>query len=77
MGATTDDCPFCGLAYQDFRTGLTFQDVKSMFWVNDPDSATWKYKRRNTVLGKWHQIKQELWARHLDGCAKDHEEVPF
>ena len=63
-----DDCPYCGAKYSEFRTGLTFADVKQMFWTASPDSADWKYCRRNTVLGKWHEIKVELWDRHLDGC---------
>ena len=31
--------------YEDFRTGLTFAEVKSMFWISDLDSSKWKYKR--------------------------------
>ena len=75
--ATDECCPYCGLKYQDLRTGLTFADVKSMYWSSSEDSKDWKYKRRNTVLGKWREIKQQLWQRHLDGCSQEPEEVPF
>jgi len=40
------------------------------------DPKLWRYKRRGTVLGKWHQIKLELWERHDYECclSVDHEE---
>lgn len=47
--------------YDQFRTGLTFSDVRSMLWSNDFDSSTWKYKRRRTVLGIWHSLKLDMW----------------
>lgn len=54
-------CPKCGLAYDDFRTGHTYQDIYDILWPR-------KWKRRNTVLGKWHEIKLGLWAHHLETC---------
>lgn len=65
---TGDTCPRCGLSYADFRTGYTYADIFGMFWVGSDDPAEWVYKRRHTVLGKWHQIKLELWSEHLDTC---------
>jgi len=47
--------------YDEFRTGLTFSDVQSMLWSESEDSADWRYKRRGTVLGLWHSIKQDLY----------------
>ena len=72
-------CAHCGLKYQDFRTGLTFSEVRNLYWVANPDSDTWKYKRRNTVLGKWREIKLEMWAEHLYMCADaaQEDDVPF
>lgn len=75
MSSYVPPCPFCGERYEDFRTGLTFADVKAMYWVEDPDSAKWKYKRRYTVLGKWRQIKLSLWDRHLEGCEKENAKI--
>lgn len=51
-------------AYNKFRTGLTFQDVRQMFWVFDEDPRTWKNVTRHTVLGKWRELKMEMWAQH-------------
>ena len=66
-------CPACGLKYRELHTGLTYQDVFLMLWVPDTpekptDASGWRYKKRNTVLGKWHQIKQEMWCHHLTEC---------
>lgn len=68
-----DECPACGLRYRDLRTGLNYYEVYLMLWVPDDDSkpmdtSEWQYKRRGTVLGKWHQIKQEMWRYHLREC---------
>lgn len=52
--------------YATFRTGLTFGDVRRMLWVHSPDPADWRYKRRRTVLGFWHQLKLQLWAQYID-----------
>lgn len=54
------------LTYDEFRTGLTFREVRRMLWVNNDDPATWRYKRRRTVLGFWHQLKLQLWNQYLD-----------
>jgi hypothetical protein len=63
-----DFCPICGLEYKDLRTKLTFKKVYSMFWTDSEDSNQWRYKRRHTILGKWHQIKKEMWQEHLHMC---------
>lgn len=44
--------------YCDFRTGLTYADVYYMIWSR-------KWKRRKGVLGKWCQIKREMYAEYL------------
>ena len=67
-------CPHCGAKYSELRTGLTFGEVRGMLWVYSDDSNEWQYKRRNTVLGKWCQIKQEMWAEHLYCCEQMAEE---
>jgi hypothetical protein len=61
------------LDYGDFRTGLTFADVKAMLWSGDPDPSTWRYRRRHTVLGHWRQIKQQLYAEYLERWEQDRE----
>jgi len=63
-----EECPICGLRYDDFRTDLTFREVWMQFWSGDPDPTTWVNKRRRTVLGRWHQIKESMWREHLEMC---------
>ncbi len=61
-------CDVCGLEYDDFRTGETFQSVLDTLWVGIEDPEYWNYKGRHTVLGRWHEIKQSMWADHLMQC---------
>lgn len=49
------------IPYAQFRTGLTYRDVYEMLWSPDEDRATWRHKSRGVVLGKWHQIKREMY----------------
>lgn len=65
-----DECPICGLKYRDLRTGYSYAEVRMLLWVADPDYSKWKYKRRHTVLGLWHQIKQAEWREHLLQCER-------
>jgi hypothetical protein len=66
-------CPYCDLKYTDFSTGYTYQDIYDMFWSTDSDPASWSYKRRNTILGQWHELKISLWGEHI--YAHEHPEV--
>jgi hypothetical protein len=52
--------------YDDFRTGLTFREVRRMLWSPSTDSSTWRHKRRGTVLGLWRQIKREMYERYAN-----------
>lgn len=81
-----DACPGRGILYKDFRTRqpLTYYDVYLMLWVPEDedkpmDTSDWRYKRRHTVLGKWHQIKQEDWRAHIRDCdgPPPEDELPF
>lgn len=65
-----EKCEHCGLAYNDLRTGETYKSVREMLWSGSDDSSTWVYKRRNTVLGKWHEIKLVMWGEHLELCQR-------
>jgi hypothetical protein len=33
-------------------------------------TGDWRYKRRGTVLGYWHMVKRQEWARHQDLCQR-------
>lgn len=68
-------CPYCGLVYNDMRTGLTYSCIYSMLWSANEDPSTWRYKRRHTVLGLWHSIKRDQWHEHLHWCEKIEEEL--
>lgn len=61
-------CSRCGMHYDAFRTGLTYNDVFLMLWSYSEDPSTWKYKRRHTVLGLWHSIKQDMFRQHVAEC---------
>ena len=61
-------CPHCGFQYKDLRTGHTYRDIYVLLWVASEDSSKWRYKRRHTILGKWHQLKMELWNEHIWAC---------
>jgi len=61
-------CPVCGLKYKNLQTGLCYDEVFQMLWRTSEDSKEWRYKRRRTVLGLWHQIKQEYWKQHKEMC---------
>jgi len=69
--------------YRKFRTGFTYKEVSDMLWSYDEDPATWhvsnatgyrnsegkkKGTRRHSVLGKWREIKLDMWARVLNEC---------
>lgn len=58
--------------YDAFRTGLTYGDVFGLLWSHSSDSKQWKYKRRGTVLGLWHQLKQDAWKQHVAECTGEH-----
>jgi hypothetical protein len=61
------------MTYRRFKTGFRYYDVFSMLMDYSEDSSDWKYKRRGTVLGKWHQMKLEMWQEHVDrgACIRD------
>jgi hypothetical protein len=52
--------------YDAFRTGLTFASVKRLMFDNRDDRSKWKYKRRGTVLGAWHELKLQLYYQSVD-----------
>jgi hypothetical protein len=68
-------CDVCGLDYDDFKTGFTYSDIFGMLWVADDDPSRWRYKRRHTVLGLWHQIKQSMFREHVAECRREQREI--
>lgn len=64
-----EECPTCSTRYGDFRTGFTWRDVWLFFWDDDAPRDEWKRKTRGVILGKWFEIKQDMWRQHLGECA--------
>jgi hypothetical protein len=56
------------VAYQDFRTGLTFARVREMMVTGDPDPKEWRQKRRHSVLGFFRELKLQFWWQTHGGC---------
>ena len=52
--------------YDKFRTGLTYRDVWEMMRNDDEDRSTWRYKRRGTILGQWHELKLQFYYQAMD-----------
>lgn len=60
------------ITYAQFKTGLTFTDVRRMLWTGGDAPDKWRQKRRGSVLGFWRQLKQDMWAEF---CARNPELV--
>ena len=76
MADMSERCPHCGLDYDTFRTGCTYRDVWWMMWSSSDDPVDWRYKRRHSVLGRWRQLKLEMWDHHIEHCPErdDHDD---
>jgi hypothetical protein len=61
--------------FDEFRTGLTYQNVFDMLKDESADPREWKYKSRGVILGMWHQIKLELYEEALKN-GYDPNEIP-
>lgn len=68
MAREHEECPWCGLSYDAFRTGQTFGGVKQSMFVNSDDPTTWRYRTRRMVLGVWHAMKVALFRSHVAEC---------
>ena len=51
--------------YDKFRTGLSYRDVWEMMRDDSEYTKHWRYKRRRTVLGAWHELKLQLYHRAM------------
>jgi phage FluMu gp28-like protein len=52
------------IAYDDFRTGLTYREVYHMIYGR-------KWKRRNGVLGFWRELKRAMYREYLHDIGID------
>lgn len=66
-----EKCDTCGVTYGAFRTGFSWGDIWLMFWTpDDAPPGDWVRKNRGRILGRWFEIKQDMWAHHIKECAK-------
>ena len=63
-----DQCPACGQTYSQFRTGLTFAQVRQSLYSATEDTEQWRQKRRRSVLGHWRELKQRMFEDYHHGC---------
>ena len=57
------------LPYAKFRTGLTYQQLRAQLW-NESCAARQAGRefitvRRQLVLGRWHEIKRDMYAHYV------------
>ncbi len=55
------------ISYEDFRTGLTFADVRELLKYEQDqayENGTYMFVSRSTVLGRWYQIKQQMYEQY-------------
>lgn len=48
-------------AYNAFKTGYTFTDIRRMLWSYSDDPKDRPNITRHAVLGFWRQLKLEMW----------------
>jgi hypothetical protein len=64
--------------YDRFRTGLTFDEVRQMLWSPSGDPKDWRRVTRHTVLGKWREIKLQMYNEAFgDDNRVEPTEYPF
>ena len=61
--------------YKKFRTGYTYHEVSDMLWYSDPWHCAHHTRRRHSVLGKWREIKREMWD-HYQHMQRTEVELP-
>ena len=60
--------------YDEFRTGLTFTEVRRMLMYEQrraKEKGYYVFVTRRTVLGRWHQLKQQMYKEIENGQNKD------
>ena len=68
---------WCGVEYNEFRTGLTFRDVSQMLHLEADrkyNQGEYMFITRHTVLGRWHEIKMKMWK---EWCEIGEEQIEY
>lgn len=58
-----------GLEYSDFRTGLSFREVRLILKLEADkkyENGEYMWITRATILGRWRQIKLEMYEEYLE-----------
>ena len=68
------------VCYKRFLTGLTFKDVRLML-CREADKLReneneYMFITRHTVLGRWHQIKQDMFRTYHPEFFNNHISLP-
>jgi len=56
------------VSYKDFKTGFTFKDIRQMLYLESKrkyESGQYMWITRHIVLGRWRQIKREMYEDEL------------
>jgi len=57
----------CEIEYNEFKTGYTFIEIRRMLKIESERKFRERneimYVTRHTVLGRWRQLKLELWKQ--------------
>jgi hypothetical protein len=74
MSRLPSRCPNCNMHYKDFRTGLTWRDAYESFWRPPEPTKNWVNKTPKNLKGRLWELKQALWAEHIEHCSEKEEE---
>lgn len=58
--------------YKDFRTDLTFKEVRQILQIEADrkyEKGEYMFITRATVLGRWFQIKRQMYDMYLQNVA--------
>jgi hypothetical protein len=67
-GQLPSQCPQCGVAYKDFRSGYTWQDAIDLLMTPGRPSDEWVNITTKNVKGRLWALKQLVWGEHLENC---------
>ncbi len=71
-------CDGCGIKYDKFRLGMSFDDARKAIIAIQTDGRTGrtKYGREYGVLGYLHEMKLLAWADHVQRCTNGEQTGP-
>lgn len=61
--------------YKNYRTGLTFKEIRQILKneaKNKYAKGQYMFITRHTVLGRWHQIKKDMYYEEMNYINQSH-----